>query len=302
MTTKHFTDLNVETIEAVTINAHGKLRGCAFMSPYVWVEDDGRFDLMLRGVPPKGDDSETGCIFHGTSKDGLHFDMDEEPALAPSKDPDAPDHGGCEDPTVVKWKKGYVVYYTGVEKTHTHGAMLYATGPSMRELTKRGVAHASTPSEGNVKEATIIQLPDGRWRLFYEYAYDQASLIGLTFGEDIKGPWSDADQPFGPRPGRWDNWHLSTGPILHGDPEGPIMIYNGATEDARWRIGWIKFNQECTKVLARCVQPLITPPPPDEREGTDIAFAASVVEYEKLSHLYYSVDDRTVFRALIRRS
>lgn len=302
MTKPKYTDLNVEAIQPISINAKGDLRGCSFMSPYVWLEHGQRFDLMLRGVPPLPGSPDTGCIYYGTSKDGLHFDMDEKPALAPSGDPDAPDHGGCEDPTVVKCRNDYVVYYTGVEKTHTRGVLLYATGPSMRELTKRGVAHASTPSEGNVKEATIAQLADGRWRLFYEYAFQQASLIGLAFGEDIKGPWHAADQPFGPRPGRWDNWHLSTGPILHNDPHGPIMIYNGATQDARWRIGWIMFNKDCTKVLARCVQPLITPPPPEEREGTDIAFAASVVEYGELSHLYYSVDDRAVFRALIRRS
>lgn len=300
---ENFTDLNVEEIDEVTIDAHGALRGCELMSPFVWKEEDGHLEMLLRGVRPKQASGEvTGCIFHGTSSDGLHFDMDEEPVIAPDPDPEAPDHGGCEDPTVMKFDGEYVVYYTGVERTGTHGVLLYATGSSMHELKKQGVAHASTPSEGNVKEATIAQTPDGRWRLFYEYAFQQASLIGLAIGDSIKGPWEASEQPFAPRPGRWDNWHLSTGPMLRADPEHPIMIYNGATRDARWRIGWVMFNKDCTKVLDRCIQPLITPPPAEERSGTDIAFAASAIEHGPLCHLYYSVDDRSIFRALVRRS
>ena len=298
-----YTDLNVEEIDEVTIDAHGALRGCDLMSPYVWEGRDGLLHMLLRGVHPLQEgDAVTGVIFHGTSKDGLHFDMDEQPVIAPSSDPDAPDHGGCEDPTVIEFEDEYVVYDTGVERTRTHGVLLYATGPGMHELQKQGVAHASTPSEGNVKEATIAQMPDGRWRLFYEYAHKEASLIGLAIGSSLKGPWEANEQPFEPRPGRWDNWHLSTGPMLRSDPDRPIMIYNGATRDARWRIGWVMFNKDCTTVLDRCIQPLITPPPAEERSGTDIAFAASAIERGPMCHLYYSVDDRCVVRALVRRS
>lgn len=298
-----FKDLNVEQVDEVVIHAHGGLIGCEMMSPYAWDEKDGTVHVLLRGVRPVHRGRPiTGCIYHGVSKNGIHFDMDEKPVLEPDDDPTSADAGGCEDPTVVCTGGEYVVYYTGVEATGVHGVMLYATGKDMRSLKKQGVAHASTPSEGNVKEATIAQLPDGRWRLFYEYAHNQASLIGLAKGESIKGPWEQARQPFAPRPGHWDNWHLSTGPMLHGDKDRPIMIYNGATRDARWRIGWIMFNRDCTEVIDRCIQPLITPPPPEERTGTDIAFAASALQRGDLYHLYYSIDDRCVYRAVIRIS
>jgi predicted GH43/DUF377 family glycosyl hydrolase len=299
-----WTDFNVEEIEEVHIECKGSLVGRDLMSPYVWKGPDGRLEILLRGVPP-GDQGvrETGSIYHGTGENGSSFVMKGSPVIAPDADPKALDHGGCEDPTVLRWNDEYIVYYTGVEGTLSKGVMLHARGPSMDRLTKRGIAHASSKTEGNVKEATVARTPDGRWRLFYEYAHDRASRIGLALGAGIVGPWEERDAPFAPRPGRWDNWHLSTGPMLHSDPDRPIMFYNGATRDARWRIGWIMFDRDCTRALDRCIQPLLTPPPSEERSGTDIAFAASLIEQSaELCHLYYSVDDRSIFRALVRRS
>ena len=105
-----------------------------------------------------------------------------------------------------------------------------------------------------------------------------------------------------PREGGWDNWHLSTGPMLMDRADQPVMFYNGATRDARWRIGWIAFDAKCQRVTDRCVQPLITPPPVDDRTATDIAFAASVIKQGDDIWLYFSLEDRRLARARLRRS
>ena len=141
-----------------------------------------------------------------------------------------------------------------------HGELSYAAGPAIDRLTKSGVVLASSKSEGNTKEATVERTADGHWRLFYEYAADGASRVGLAVGADCAGPWDEQPPPFAPRPDSWDNWHLSTGPLLLTDPEMPVMFYNGATQDARWRIGWVAFDRGCTRVVARGIEPLITPP------------------------------------------
>ena len=95
---------------------------------------------------------------------------------------------------------------------------------------------------GNTKEATVNRTADGHWRLFYEYAQDDASRVGLAIGGDVCGPWQERPTPFMPREKNWDNWHLSTGPLLVDQPDRPVMFYNGATRDARWRIGWVAFD------------------------------------------------------------
>jgi predicted GH43/DUF377 family glycosyl hydrolase len=295
-------DFNVEKIEPVTVTGPAELAARDLMSPYVWKAKDGRYQMMVRAVPKKGQTGDTGQIWLATSSDGITFTAaSDKPIIAPGPGPE--DIGGCEDPTVVECADGgFVVYYTGVDASRAHGEMLYAAGPMIDALVKKGVAMASTPSQGNVKEATVDRTKSGGWRMFYEYAADDASLVGLAIGQDDAGPWAHERQPFAPRPTSWDTWHLSTGPLLTSDKDAPVMFYNGATHDARWRIGWVAFDAEYTQVVDRCVEPLIAPPPAPDREDTDIVFAASIVFSAGHPWLYYSSADATLFRATIRRS
>ena len=259
-------DFNVEAIHAVRLVANDVLGARDLMSPYVWQLNDGRFGLLVRAVPRAvSGENDTGSIWYGVSDDGLIFVMDEAPVLSPG--PGDLDIGGCEDPTLVIFEKRVIVYYTGVDAGHSSGQMLYAEGPDLRHLEKKGVALASSKTQGNTKEATITRTADGRWRLFYEFARDDASLVGLALGDGVAGPWHEQPAPFLPRPDEWDSWHLSTGPLYTSDPDKPVMFYNGATQDARWRIGWIAFDRDCTTVIDRCIEPLIVPPPPARARG-----------------------------------
>jgi predicted GH43/DUF377 family glycosyl hydrolase len=145
-----------------------------------------------------------------------------------------------------------------------------------------------------------VRAADQTWRLFFEFAQDDASKIGVAAAGSLDGPWTIQEPPFLARPGAWDSWHLSTGPISLVDRHRPVMFYNGANRDAQWRIGWIEFDEDFQHVIARCEQPLIAPP--EQRrdpEDTDIAFAASAVEEGEATGLYYSIADRWVKRSLV---
>lgn len=292
---------NVEDIAELKIDADQPIKDRDLLSPYVWTEQRA-YKMLVRSAPRTlTETGNTGTIHYGESDDGLTFRVHATPVLAP--DGSNLDVGGCEDPTVTIWRDEYIVYYTGVDRTRASGQMLYATGKRLDQLQKRGVALASSKTEGNTKEATIERTEDGQWRLFYEYARNEASLIGLALGDGVAGPWREQSAPFVPREDNWDNWHLSPGPLLTSDKDMPVMFYNGATHDARWRIGWIAFNHDYTQIVDRCIEPLIVPPPPKDRGDTDIAFAASSVVIDaETSHLYFSRADKTLFRALIRRS
>lgn len=292
-------DFAVEKIEPVAMALPEVLSGHALMSPYVWRLGGGGYGMLVRVVPPEGGAEITGSIWYAESRDGRHFTMEEGPAIAPG--PDEDDIGGCEDPTLVIDGARTLVYYTGVDADRSTGRLLLAEGPDVRHLTKCGVALASSKSEGNTKEATIDRTAHGRWRMFYEYAHGGASRIGLAIGEGSRGPWHERPHPFEPRENDWDSWHLSTGPLLTTDKQCPVMFYNGATQDARWRIGWIAFDEDYRRVVDRCVEPLIMPPPQPERGMTDIAFAASLVAEGDTAMLYYSIADSRLARAHIRR-
>jgi len=297
-------DFGVERIDVVTLDIAGEdgvLAGHDLMSPYVW-ENDGTLNLLVRVLAnPLGPVDPTGVIYAGTSADGLRFTMRAEPAILPG--PDAFDAGGVEDPTVVLSDAGQLlVFYTGLDLRREQGSLLVARGKDMNCLAKQQVLLKAPEGEGNIKEATVARGADGRYRLFYEYARDNASRIGLALSDSPDGPWEPVDDPFGIRPDSWDNWHLSTGPIVAPPGVDPVMFYNGATDDARWRIGWIAFDENYSRVIDRCIEPLIVPAPPRLRSGTDIAFAASCLDRgDGCHHLYFSLEDRVLRRASLVR-
>lgn len=293
----------IEKLEEVTIDVatpDGRLANRDLMSPYVWQEGK-HISLLVRVVPdPLGPTDPTGVIWCGDSKDGLFFTMRDAPSIVPG--PEEVDAGGVEDPTVILGDAGdYLVFYTGVDAKRQQGSMMVAQGPDLTKLVKQRVMLKAPEGEGNIKEATLAKGADGRFRLFYEYARDNASRIGMAVGPGLEGPWEVVDDPFTIREDGWDNWHLSTGPIVQIDGQDPVMFYNGATADARWRIGWVSFDANFTRVTGRGIEPILMPPPAKDRSATDIAFAAScLIEGEDIL-LYYSLEDRILRRATVKR-
>lgn len=290
----------VEQLDDVSLTGGPLGKKFDLMSPFVWREGD-IYRIMVRGVPcPLGPTDPTGIIGSGWSAHGLVFVMDENPTIAPGPDPD--DAGGCEDPTVVHLPDGrYLVFYTGVDMKREQSAMILAEGHDLTSLSKTQMVLKAPPGEGNIKEATLAQTATGAWRLFYEYAAQGASRIGLAGSPSPDGPWTVLPDPFGIREDSWDNWHLSTGPMTVIDGQDPVMFYNGATHDARWRIGWVSFDPDFSCVTGRGIEPMLVPPPPTHRASTDIAFAASTVIEGDLIALYFSLEDRILRRALVRR-
>jgi predicted GH43/DUF377 family glycosyl hydrolase len=293
---------SIEGIDTVTLDIAGQdglLAGHDLMSPYVWTVE-GRTHLLVRVLAnPLAAGDPTGVIFSGVSDDGLFFAMNPAPAIAPG--PEAIDAGGVEDPTVVLSSgNSLLVFYTGVDARREQGSLLVAQGPDLTHLTKQQVMLKAPEGEGNVKEATVARGADGRYRLFYEYAKDNASRIGMALSDHAEGPWQAVADPFTIREDSWDNWHLSTGPVVARDGHAPVMFYNGATADARWRIGWIVFDENYTRVVDRGVEPLLVPPPPNERAAIDIAFSASCLVDGEAIYLYYSLEDRLLRRARVR--
>ncbi len=294
---EHFTAGDAAPLE---IRRSGPLLEMYTLSPFVWREDSV-YKMLVRVVPRSDVPAEKiARIHYAESQDGRIFTMHSEPAISPGPDPE--DADGCEDPTLAIVDGTYYVYYSGWNETQKRGQLLCASGPDLLHLRKNGVALSSTPSCENPKEATIVQAKDGSWRLFFEYASGDASKIGIAAAPGVKGPWTVQTPLFEARPDLWDSWHLSTGPVLCSDPEHPVMFYNGATRKAEWRIGWIAFDERYERVVDRCEQPFITPPSRRAPEDTDIAFAASAVEEDGRVWLYYSVADKDMFRASIRRS
>ncbi len=293
------TAFTVEETASLEIRQPGLLAEMYTLSPFVWREDQS-YGLLLRVVNRSDIPAEkVSRIYYGTSRDGLAFTVGDQPVIAPG--PGADDRDGCEDPTLATVQGVTYVYYSGWNQTSERGKLLLAAGINAEHLEKRGVAIPYTSEQENPKEASILQASDGSWRLFYEYSHGGASRVGLASAPAVDGPWTVRGSPFQARPGHWDDWHLSPGPVLRSARNRHVMFYNGGTRDAHWRIGWIEFDEQCLQVTDRGDEPLIIPPP-GEPGDTDIAFVASAVQQGKDIFLYYSVADKDLIRATIRRS
>ena len=269
------------------------------LSPFVWGRDR-HYDTLVRAVnfapnPP----DKVARIHSGDSSDGLHFTIDGEPVIAPGPGPE--DRDGCEDPTVAHHEGRYYVYYTGWNQELLVGTLLYAEGPALAQLQKRGPVLPPSDRYLNPKEAEITPCADGTWRLFFEFAEDDRSKIGMASSPHAAGPWSYEEPLFGARPTAWDSFHLSTGPVVLDDPRHPVMFYNGAAiNPLRWRIGWVEFDECFSCVTDRCDDFLIGPGPVHGWD-TDVAFAASAVAVNGEIWLYYSIADRALVRATLAR-
>jgi len=258
---------SVERIDELVLHLGAPLSDYYVFSPCIW-DENGQYRALVRAPGPQQDDRD-----------------------------------GCEDPTIASRDGVYHVYYTGWNQATREGNLLLAAGRDIHNLQKRGPVFSDISRFRNPKEATIVCMPDGTWRLFFEFAEENKSKIGVASAPEIYGPWTFAAPPFDARPETWDCWHLSTGPVSTADPLRPVMFYNGSDRDARWGIGWIEFDSCFKEVRARGDDPIITPPArPQRTDFTEIAFANSALDERGHIGLYYSIADRIMRRALLKRT
>ena len=293
---------DVVSIEPMTLHRANRLADMYVLSPYVWRQDD-RFHLLVRAVPARDDEPRLKMseIWYGMSDDGVEFTMDIAPTLFPG--PALIDLDGCEDPTVLFDGTTLRVWYTGFNNKQETGRLLTASGPDRFRLVKDGIAVDTGPGFANPKEAAIAPSAGGGWAMFFEYSRDEASAIGRVQADGLEGPWAHMKEAaLTKRADRWDDWHMSPGPIIGGDTTRPTMFYNGGTKDAKWRIGWATFDARLEKVVARSDDPLIVPDDDLPDDASDMVFAASAVTVDDEVMLFFSQSDQELRVARLRRS
>lgn len=286
----------VSDIRQLRLELPPPIAGMFVLSPYVWKED-GTYRLLLRVVNyDENPENKVSRIHYGECPSGLDFKMEPDPVIGPGPSDD--DRGGCEDPTLWFADGNYWVYYTGWNPKARSAMLLHAVGPQIHRLQKRGGVLPISDDYRWSKEVTIAPAADGTWRLLFEYSHEDRSKIGIASADHPGGPWRYEEPCLFAREGSWDDWHLSTGPAIIREGRNPLMFYNGATRDAKWRIGWAEFNGTFSKVVGRGDDYLIDPGLVSGND-TDIAFAASAVAEGDDIYLYYSVSDKALLRAKI---
>lgn len=292
---RDITNFHLESIARLGLIATPDIDRMYVLSPYVWHDGEGDRALLRLVNRAKDPHEKVARIHMARSIDGITFAIDDEPAIAPTQG--GPDANGCEDPTVVVDGARTYVFYSGWSETTQTGTLLSASSECDGAFVKGGTQIVSSARFANPKEAGLVRCSRGDWALFFEYARDDASCIGLARASSLAGPWTiDEAFAFPTRASTWDSWHVSPGPIVRLASGPPTMFYNGADRDGAWRFGWVTFDEELTRIVERSGEPILVPPEPEGDEA-DIAFVASVVVRDVGLDLYYSVADKICKRA-----
>ncbi len=232
------------------------------------VVHDGRICLLVRAEDKVGRYAGVSRIGLATSADGVNFELEPEPVLAPGDDRwqawEWP--GGLEDPRVVTAPDGtFVCTYTAFDGKV--GCLFVATSPDLRTWTKLGPAFAGSPYARlaakagailtELRESRLVAAKiDGRYWMYWGegtlYAATSEDLIRwtpveidsapdkyLTWDSEHLGPmghWTLDRVPgprglrplAGPRKRRFDSLLVEPGPPAILTSAGIVLIYNGA--------------------------------------------------------------------------
>jgi hypothetical protein len=86
---------------------------------------------------------------------------------------------------------------------------MFASGKNVRKLEVEKIAIKRKEPYLNPKEATVEQLINVKWSLFFEYANDNKSKVGRAFSKKPEGPWIIEGEFLKTREDSWNSYHLS---------------------------------------------------------------------------------------------
>lgn len=282
-------------LETPVLSPHGDgFESAGVFNPAV-VKRGGEFVMLYRAQDKKG----TSRLGYATSKDGVHFTALREPVLSPEADYEK--DGGVEDPRLVEIDGTYYLTYTGY---NTKDAQLcLASSKDLQHWERKGVilpAYKGNWNKGWTKSGAILtQKIQGKyWMWWLGTAADKTDQMGLASSTDLVH-WNEETQtPVLPkRPGMFDSRVVEPGPPPVMTKDGILLIYNGATDDLIYTVGWALFDKnDPRKVLARSDKPIFGPEQEWEKVGQvpNVTFVEGLVREKGRWLFYYGGADKYV--------
>lgn len=212
-------------------------------------------------------------IGHATSKDGIKFKKDIEPAFSPEL---AIEKNGVEDPRICRIEKTYYMTYTAydgraarlclatscdLEHWHRHGEML-----TNWDFKKAGGFIVDWDSAQKTGEAKKLWSKSGG--IFPEKINGKFWMLfgdrNIWFATSVDGIKWQADLiPFlKPRKDNFDNIHIEMGPPPIKTKKGWLVLYHGINEKRTYQLGFALLDlRKPEKILFRADEPLFLPSP-----------------------------------------
>lgn len=272
----------------------------------IWNTDTGEIDQYR--VPRKQADTSDPRIFRyqdkvyltsishlrlARSSDGVHFEIDTQPALEPATPTES---FGLEDPRITQIDGAFWITYKAVSK---HGITTsLAHTRDFQTFTRHGTLFCP-------ENLDVVLFPEKIRGLYAAWTRPVGNLIGSPTIWAARSPdllhWGDHQPVLWPRPGKWDAARVGSSCVPFRTEKGWLEIYHGASPDDVYGVGTVLIDHnDPTKVLARSDVPWMKPDAPYEKGGFfgDVVFPCGAdVRSDGSIVVYYGAADESICAA-----
>jgi predicted GH43/DUF377 family glycosyl hydrolase len=225
------------------------------------------------------------------SRDGIHFTVDETPAIAPHTDME---EYGVEDPRATLIDGVWYITYVSVSRWGITTSL--ATTSDFRTYEREGVIflpdHKDVvlfPQPINGKYVALTRpMPQSFSRIFG---------IWLAFSDDLIH-WGGHQTLALPRWGFWDELRTGASAVPFLTDHGWLELYHGVDRNTTYAMGALLLDpDDPTRVIARSPTPILEPTEPYERMGlfNDTVFSCGHIDLGGgRIRMYYGAADSVI--------
>jgi predicted GH43/DUF377 family glycosyl hydrolase/glycosyltransferase involved in cell wall biosynthesis len=234
------------------------------------------------------------------SPDGIRFEVDERPALAPEN---RLEEYGVEDPRATLIDGVWHVTYVSVSRLGVTTSR--ATTTDFRSFERQGIMFLP-----DHKDVVLFpgRVAGGRYAALTRpmpHSFGRVLGLWIAFSDDLVH-WGDHRPLALPRPGFWDELRTGAGTVPFRVREGWLEIYHGVDHEARYSLGGLLLDaDDPSRVIARSPRPVLSPTAPYERTGllNNVVFTCGHVTLDPAGErirLYYGAADCCMAAADLR--
>lgn len=225
------------------------------------------------------------------SNDGIHFDVEEAPALSPAT---AYESFGVEDPRITLIDGVYWINYTAVSPYGISTALASTT--DFRTFQRHGIIF---PPDN--RDVTIFpEKIGGRYAALHRpmpSGIGHPAIWSATSTDLLS--WGDHRFVAGARASGWDDAKVGGGAVpfrvRSGGDDAWLAVYHGVTgSPPTYSLGALLLDgRDPARVLARSRKPILEPEAPYEREGFfgKVVFTCGLLAEGDLVRIYYGAAD-----------
>ena len=228
------------------------------------------------------------------SRDGIHFTVDDTPAIAPLTDME---EYGVEDPRASFIEGRWHITYVSVSRWGITTSL--ATTRDFRTFEREGVIFLPDHKDvvlfpgavGGHYAALTRPMPQ---------SFSRICGIWLAFSDDLVN-WGGHERLALPRWGYWDELRTGASAVPFLTDDGWIELYHGVDRNTTYSMGALLLDpDDPRKVIARSPTPILEPTEPYERMGlfNDTIFSCGHVDLgDGNVRMYYGAADSVIAAA-----